>query len=243
MNIPSGEEGVRVTLGIMAELVAKYKIHPLIRETCLKLIADLKQKDYDGETNALFQFVKFHIRYVRDIHAVETVQTPIKTLEYAAGDCDDKSTLLATMLASIGYKTRFRAMGFTTNYCHVIVEALLNGKWVSLDTTEPEALGWLPDNITMNMYRQNRYTPRQPIADEGLGWITAVVGAVKGIVGSEKSRKAKSKKAKAEKIAAMQEQAEKMDMEKSAKMKKIYIGAGIVVLLTGFYLYANKKRR
>lgn len=241
VGIPSGEAGVVQTLRYMSAFVEAFKINPVIRELSLKLIAHLPQKDQDGEVSALFDYVKYHIRYVRDIHNVETIQTPLKTLEYAAGDCDDKSTLLAAMLASIGYQTRFRAMGFTTRFCHVIVEALVNGRWISLDATEPESLGWLPDNITMQMFQQNESN------DLGL-WaelLTAAKGAVDKRKTTKDANKAASRQRDAERkklIRDQEAQISMLDQKASAARRNLVIGGAVVVGL-GLLWYINSGKR
>ncbi len=138
----------------MRAFVNDYKVNPTVRELALSLIRSLPQKDYVGEARALHNYVKNSIRYVRDIADTEVLQTPLKTLEYGQGDCDDKSTLLAAMLESIGHTTRFHAMGFTKgSVSHVTVEDLLNGRWVALETTEPVGMGWLPPGIRESIYR------------------------------------------------------------------------------------------
>ena len=130
---------------MMRRLVKQYKVRPEIRETALNLIQFLPQKDWHGELNAVYQFVKNRIRYVRDIRGVETVQTPLKTLEYGQGDCDDKVTLLAALLSAIGFKTRFKAIGFKPDqYVHVFLEVFINGKWLPMETTENVSIGWRP---------------------------------------------------------------------------------------------------
>jgi transglutaminase-like putative cysteine protease len=108
-----------------------------VRETALSLTNGVRQKDWVGEVNSLFRWVRDHIRYVRDINGVETLQTPVVTMEVAAGDCDDKSTLLATLLESIGHPTRFVAAGYQApgRYSHVYVETKLGSRWVPLDAT------------------------------------------------------------------------------------------------------------
>lgn len=137
----------------MRRFTEQYKTHPTIRELALRLTRNLPQKDYASEQRVLWDYVKNNIRYVRDIHEVETVQTPLKTLEYGAGDCDDKSSLLACLLESLGHPTRFYAMGFRAgNLCHVMVESLLNGRWVPLETTEPVSIGWTPPGVQERMY-------------------------------------------------------------------------------------------
>ena len=81
--------------------------------------------------------------------AFETVQTPVKTLDYKQGDCDDQVTLLASLLESIGVQTRYKAVGFTPgHFQHVFLEARddNSGKWIGLDPTERVDMGWQPPN-------------------------------------------------------------------------------------------------
>lgn len=136
----------------MRAFADQYKIHPQVRELALSLVRDLNQKDYTGEIQRLWSYVKNNVRYVRDIRGVETVQTPLKTLEYGQGDCDDKSTLLASMLESLGHTTRFKALGVNgSRLCHVLVEVNYRGQWLPLETTEPVGLGWYPPNVTTTL--------------------------------------------------------------------------------------------
>ena len=152
-NISFGLNGIKETLWYMRRYVEQYKTDPQIREVALDLVRHLDQKDFEGEVSQLFDFVQNNIRYVRDIHNVETVQTPLKTLEYSQGDCDDKVTLLAAMLQSLGHPTKFHAMGHGPNDIdHVFLEVYINNRWVALETTEPVNLGWLPPNIGMSIY-------------------------------------------------------------------------------------------
>lgn len=152
-NLAGGLPGINQTLQVMRSLVNRYKINPKVRELALSVIANLPQKDFENEINKLFEFVKYRIRYVRDIAGVETVQTPVKTLQYAAGDCDDKAVLLATLLESIGHVTRFHAVGFKPDHIsHVLLEVKRGGEWIALDTTEPVKMGWRPPSIVTSMY-------------------------------------------------------------------------------------------
>lgn len=153
LGIPSGLAGIDITLKYMRKMVNEYKTDITIRELALKLIEHLPQKDFLSELNALFNFVKNSIRYVQDINGVETVQTPLKTLDYKQGDCDDKALLLAALLESIGHKTRFYAVGFAPrSISHVLLECFINGEWIALETTEPLAMGWTPPNVKQKRY-------------------------------------------------------------------------------------------
>lgn len=145
--LPPGESGTRATLDVMRRLARRFKTDDTIRTTAIELTADLPPKDWAGQVRALFTFVRDRIRYTRDVFGVETLQTPIVTLDLAAGDCDDKSTLLAALLLSIGHPARFVAVGFTSpgNYQHVYVETLIGKSWFALDpTVQTATVGWRP---------------------------------------------------------------------------------------------------
>ena len=155
--IPSGSAGTRATLKLMSDLIKRYKKDPVIRELALRLVSKLPNKKWLREISAIQRFVKNNIRYTRDIHGVETIQSPIQTLRLRAGDCDDHAILVAALLESIGHPTRIKAVGFMPgSYCHVLTESKVAGKWVSVETTEPVKLGWLPKGIKSSMIRHNK---------------------------------------------------------------------------------------
>lgn len=152
--MPPGLGGIDHTLNQMRSLTDRYKSDPVIYQLSRNLVRDLPQKDYHSEINSIFSFVQNNIRYTRDINGVETVQTPAKTLEVEQGDCDDKSTLLAALLESVGFKTRFHAMGFRKNHInHVLLEVYIDNEWLALDATEPQLMGWKPPGIVTSKYR------------------------------------------------------------------------------------------
>lgn len=147
-QIPDGLPGVAATLRAMSQFTKDGKKNMFVRQTALRQIAGCAQKDYACYVEKLHAFVRDSIQYVQDVSEVETLATPQKTLEFAAGDCDDKATLLAAMLESIGFKTRFVAIGFEPGiYSHVYAEVLLGTRWIALETTEPVDAGWSPDPL------------------------------------------------------------------------------------------------
>lgn len=87
---------------------------------------------------------------------METLHEAQQILKQRSGDCDDKSILLASLLESIGYPTRFVAVGHQPGvYSHVYVEVRPMGKWIALETTNPVPLGWAPPNMASRMVRHN----------------------------------------------------------------------------------------
>lgn len=148
--------GTRATLRLMSNLVKQYKTSLEIRETALDLIRHLPQKAWAAEAAALFAFVRDDIRYVRDVTDVETVATPVKTLEYGQGDCDDKSVLLAALLESIGHPSAFVAIGYSPDsFVHVYVQSRINKNWVGMETTEPWPMGKRPTGLPYRMVQFN----------------------------------------------------------------------------------------
>ena len=154
-GIPPGSAGTAATLKEMRQLVASGKKEPAIRRRALSLVEHLPSKDFYNEIVALYQYVRDTIRYVHDIHGVETLHTAIKVLEKGQGDCDDQSILLASLLESIGHPTRFVAIGFLPGqFIHVYTETKYGVHWVPLETTVAGAsIGWKPSGVKSVMVR------------------------------------------------------------------------------------------
>lgn len=161
IEIPSGERGTLQTLKLMRSITRRSKKSWPIQQHALSIVRELSDKDYLGELSAVHRWVRDNIRYVRDVDDVETLRTPEKTLEIGQGDCDDKSMLAAALLGSIGHPTRFVAIGVNRpgqvggGFCHVYVESKLGDKWVSVETTEPVQLGWVPPRVSKRMVVHN----------------------------------------------------------------------------------------
>lgn len=152
--LPSGAAGVSATLTAMVKLARQFKKDAGVREVAASLVKNLPQYDDAAAVMALHAFVRDGIRYTSDIDGVETVQTPKATLELGIGDCDDKSLLLATLLASIGKKTRFVAIGMQGRpLSHVLTEVRMGrrGRWMPLETIRPVGPGWSPPGVTSKM--------------------------------------------------------------------------------------------
>jgi transglutaminase-like putative cysteine protease len=151
--VPSGPAGISATLKAMVKLARDGSKDPGVRQLAADLVRGLPQYDIAGELKACHAFVRDHIRYTNDIVGMELLQTPRATLEMGVGDCDDKSTLLAALLQSIGRRCRFVALGFNgaSNYSHVLVEARMARGWIPLETIRPVEPGWYPKNVTRRM--------------------------------------------------------------------------------------------
>ncbi len=141
----------------MASLVRQYRKNIAIRSLALDIVERVPgHKNFRGEAAALCEWVKRNIRYVRDVNEVETIQTPLKTLDIGQGDCDDQSTLLASLLEAVGFRTRFLAIKTAAfgPFVHVVAQAQIGREWVPLETTEPWEPGTFPVRATGTMVEE-----------------------------------------------------------------------------------------
>lgn len=153
--LPAGAAGVRATLKIMRAYVKRYKVHPALRGLAMRLVEGLPQKDHRGEVRLIHAYVRDRIRYVRDVLEVETLQTPLATVELGQGDCDDKAALVATLLESIGFRSRFVAIGQRAGkFSHVYAEVRMGTAWIALETTEFWPVGRRPPGIAIKMIQE-----------------------------------------------------------------------------------------
>lgn len=138
----------------MGGIVAKYKKNPIVRRLATAIVQYLPGKDWVGEIGSCFNYVRNNIRYVQDINEIELLQTPLATLKLSHGDCDDMCMLLSSLLESIGFQTKFVAIGFEPQvFDHVYLEVLIpsSDNWIACDPTEPNELGWSADGYCCRM--------------------------------------------------------------------------------------------
>lgn len=140
----------------MRGLTRRYKIALPIRVLAQNLTAHLPSKKFTAEAKEIHRFVRDDIRFVKDIEGVETLQTPVQTLQLGSGDCDDKAILISSLLASIGHPTRFIACGFFPGmFSHVFTQTKIADQWISLECTEPWPMGRHAPNIKSIMVMRN----------------------------------------------------------------------------------------
>lgn len=153
-GIPPGIGGVKATLDEMVKLARAGKKQLPVRMAALQAVEDVPGKAWYEQAKAVQQWVRDRIRYVGDIRGVETLTAPVQTLEIGQGDCDDKSTLVAAMLESLGHPTRFVAVAFKPGiFEHVYVETKVGKNWISVETTEPVEFGWSPRGVVSRIER------------------------------------------------------------------------------------------
>lgn len=155
-GLPFGRDGTRMTLECMKRFVKQSRTDPRILDLARSIIENISQKNYYAEAEALRAWVASNIRYTQDVYDVETLQSPIVTLETRHGDCDDQATLLAALLNAAGHEAKFVAVavGRPDEFDHVLVETKVGERWLPAETTEPVTLGeypWMDGEVLSRM--------------------------------------------------------------------------------------------
>lgn len=157
----------REALRQLAELTQRSVIHPLVRDTAIRLTADCEARDDSCELEAIFNAVKHGdqrsialkngLRYVADPRWADHFTAPSRILKQCvrgacAGDCDEHAALIAALAAALGFKVGLRAWGPTPDdFVHVYAVAAVSKRApeevVGLDSTVAESyVGWEPPN-------------------------------------------------------------------------------------------------
>jgi len=122
---------------------------PKIQQLASQILEEyeVESRDWEGESRAVFEWVRSNIRYTRDPEGLELFRKPIRTVQLKIADCDDMSILICALLGTIGHTLLLRIIGVSSNEPeHIYPVDLLppgNATYsIALDATRPEPMGW-----------------------------------------------------------------------------------------------------
>lgn len=148
---PRGELSLSARVARINKLIKAGSMHPEIRKIAGAVVAQrcahkqggwcVKEKDWKGEADAIFGFIRRNMRYTRDNAFADTFVAPHRTLfdratkdSGAIGDCDDYTITMGALLASIGHDVTSRVGAIsnpgdpTPDYNHIwLVDTLPQG--------------------------------------------------------------------------------------------------------------------
>lgn len=130
-RLPDSEKAVDRTVEKMSEMSkGEYGSRSAkIRALAINIInaANVKNKDYYGMIEAIHNWVRDTIRYVKDPVSQETLSYPEETaFNSKAGDCDDMTILEMALLGSIGIRSYPVVIGLVPNhYSHVYLNVMV----------------------------------------------------------------------------------------------------------------------
>lgn len=142
----SGDLAIYNTVGKMKQIIEASAFNPYVRKSAEQIIVGIDPGDKVGEVEAIYEWMKHHIRYTRDPMGMEYLQTPPHLLEIigrngmAFGDCDDMTMFVASLLKSIGFNVGVKVASYKPDgaYSHIYALVFLQGKWVALDGVKRE---------------------------------------------------------------------------------------------------------
>lgn len=136
---------------LIQEQIEKSIHDPRVKQIATQVTRQCRSRDNLCEAKAIYDAVRKRVRYIGDIapikmkngdvEPIDTFQSAYRTWEFGAGDCDDHSILIASLLSSIGIPARLRvtAPSKWTDWGHIYViaglPAVSPSKWHALDTT------------------------------------------------------------------------------------------------------------
>jgi transglutaminase-like putative cysteine protease len=106
-------------LGFLRKVINDWRGRAWTRETALAIVkrAGVPPKDRLGQAIALGEWTQSHVYYVNEIP--ETFQSPRRTVELGAGDCDDQTMLMGSMLEALGIPSRVVGLKINGYWQHV----------------------------------------------------------------------------------------------------------------------------
>lgn len=141
--------GARQQRKAVWRVVKQYTGHPLLMQWAADFLRDYKvpERDPAALARAVQRYAQEHIRFFRE--RPERFASPLRSIEWGFGDCDDKSIFIATVLRSFRVPVRLAFVryvkrnldGTTKRISHVYPQANLGGKWVALESVHPWPAG------------------------------------------------------------------------------------------------------
>jgi hypothetical protein len=167
-QLPLGEgEDAPQILAYLHNLSVQFGKSPYVRQFTVNGLlraAGVGNNDQGRQVEIVLNFVRRALTYVRDPVESEYVISPVDLLEQiqagqlAYGDCEDHCLLLNSMLASLGFPTRFVATAIggaeADWWNHVISSVFVGGRWVDLD---PVAKGIMQPDYYQQMIGETNW--------------------------------------------------------------------------------------
>lgn len=132
------------------ERVEEFTGHPLLVDWSAKLIKkyNVPERNDLALARAVQKYSQDHIKFFRE--RPERFASPLRTIAWGFGDCDDKSVFIASVLRSFRIPVRLKFIRFYSKeqikmVSHVYPQAKINGKWIALESVHKWDIGDDPE--------------------------------------------------------------------------------------------------
>ena len=145
-------------IAFLRAMVNRYRANQLIREKAHKITENVPDRARALQAVAIAKWVQENIRYVNE--GIETFQSPVRTLTYRVGDCDDFTTLVGSLLESIAIPAELVGLEWKGQFRHIFPRAIVkdsSGKSIRLplDATLKQSVTKLTNPIAIAIKRGN----------------------------------------------------------------------------------------
>lgn len=140
------------------QFIDQWTGNPLLVDFSAKLLKMMKvpERDEYALARAVQKFAQYKIKFFRE--RPERFTSPIRTIVWGLGDCDDKTIVIASILRTfrIPIKLKFikyvikRLDGTEKRVSHVYPLAKINGKWAALESVHKWPLGDDPEQRALS---------------------------------------------------------------------------------------------
>jgi len=127
-------------------VVERYTGDPLLVEVTCEVLRKngVAARDERGLARAVLHFATHAIKYFREYP--ERWVSPLRTIAWGVGDCDDKAIVIATMLRGFRIPVRLKFLRIQLpsgrKVAHVYPQAQIGGQWISLESVTEKPLGF-----------------------------------------------------------------------------------------------------
>jgi hypothetical protein len=148
LKLSPGDVGTRQTVAALRALINRGREDMKVRR-----LAEAILKRYPPHYSsprqmiaAIFDWVSANVRYVRDPVQVELVRGAGQFMDSPAGDCDDYTVLLGSLIESIGIPVGIKVVqtGRRRRFNHVYPIVNIGGQELALDATQGRPIGYEP---------------------------------------------------------------------------------------------------
>ena len=152
---PYNVSALRERVSHIQRLICKGGLDPVVHEKAKTILSRkcgsdwcTKEKDWTAEQKALFNLVRANVRYVKDPLNADAFSAAGRVLATGAGDCDDLSIVLGSLLQAVGHEVRLVVVQTKDkpSWSHIFIQAKSDstGKWLTLDASVSKPAGWEP---------------------------------------------------------------------------------------------------
>ena len=154
-SIPNGDYGTFATISRMRTLARSASVHPLVRQTAVRIVAGAAGTDAMLQARLIRDWVEQRVIFMPDPNGAELLHAPDALLAHILTDgighvdCDDVAMLAAALGLAVGLRARYVVVGFSPSgpFRHI---------WTDLGN--PRKPQWLPVDPTRPMQPLNGLT-------------------------------------------------------------------------------------